>query len=180
MVKATVEFCGAHFVEKANRKRRKYIETEFLENEEVKAWVEKVYAIRSDEGSLMENTYDELLEDARTLLNEGKRGKGKKDSLFKRIYKFWSSIKKVYINGTHATTDALSCINRPERRSNQEMEASNKFKNKQIRNICKGQKIIGEYWLCLSKRLEKRTKNRLGRIEETGKFKKVRKEKSQR
>ena len=57
------------------------------------------------------------------------------------------------------------------------MEASNKFKNKHIWYICKGQNVTSEAWLRLSQRLEKRTVNRLGRIDETGVFKPVRNEK---
>ena len=60
------------------------------------------------------------------------------------------------------------------------MEASNKFKNAQIKEICKAQAVTGEYWLALSGRLDKRTMNRLGRIDETGKFKSIRKEKQKR
>jgi hypothetical protein len=58
------------------------------------------------------------------------------------------------------------------------MEASNIFKNAQIRDICRGSRVTGESWLTLSRKLEKRTLNRLGRIEETGKFKPVGKKKT--
>ena len=79
----------------------------------------------------MEKTYYDLLEEAREQFYGGVRGRGAKGTFFHRLYKFWNGIRKTYI----ATTDALSCINWPERRSNQEMEASNKFKNAQKWNF---------------------------------------------
>ena len=55
-------------------------------------------------------------------------------------------------------------------RSNQEMEASNKYKNAQSREVTQGRKPTGWDWVKLSQRLEKRTNNRLNRIEESGKI----------
>ena len=53
-------------------------------------------------------------------------------------------------------------------RSNQEMEASNRYKNHQIAEITQGRKPFGwDYWVKLSQKLDKRTHNRLNRIEES-------------
>ena len=43
--------------------------------------------------------------------------------------------------------------------------------------LCKGAQVEGTHWLRLSSRLEKRSVNRLFRINETGKFKAIRDEK---
>ena len=60
------------------------------------------------------------------------------------------------------------------------MEASNKYKNAQSREVTQRRNHTGWDWVKLSQRLEKRTNNRLNRIEESGKWKKVRKEKLKR
>ena len=179
MVKASIEFCGAHFTDKLNRKRKKYLGKDYGDpnQPDVTLWVDKIYAIRFDEPATMEETMNSYLDEARELFNRNKRGNGKKGSLFYRCRKFWLFVKTTYVNGTHATAEALSCINRPSRRSNQELEACQKYKNQQVRVISNGEKKQGKHWLRVSARLEKRSMNRIWRINETGSFKKVRSEK---
>ena len=77
----------------------------------------------------MEATFNGLLEEARRNFNEGESGKGKKGSLFRKCHSYWAYANRTFINGSHATVHELSCYHRPEDRSNQAIEASNKHKN---------------------------------------------------
>jgi uncharacterized membrane protein len=172
MGKAKVEFCGSHFVKKMTDKGRdRYLKHEYETDERVKAWWHKMAAIRFDKGELMEETYNDLLEEARETFNEGKRGNGKKGSLFRKCFKAWSYGKKVFINGTHSGVHELSCFDRPDDRSNQAMEASNAVKNKMMRRITRGAAVKGEHWLELSRELEKDAMDRLHQIKKHRKWK---------
>ena len=55
-----------------------------------------------------------------------------------------------------------------------------KFKDNMVKQITGGGPVKGEDWLQLSRKLAQRTRARLARINETGKFKPVRKEKIRR
>ena len=92
---------------------------------------------------------------------------------------------KSFIMGSHCTAATLSCVgpqngkkHRLKHRSNQQIEGGNKFKNHLMQQITGGGPVKGEYWLQLFRKLAKRTRARIARINETGKFKAVRSEKT--
>ena len=105
MVKAVMEFCGRHLVEKLNAKRKKYLRTEYGENQDVTLWVDKMYAIRYDPPELMKKIVDDLKMEAQTKFNVGKKGRFTKSSLFRRYLSFWDFVVNNYIDGKYATCE---------------------------------------------------------------------------
>ena len=103
MVKAKIEFCGAHFVEKLNKKRKKYLHKYYKDanNKELIYWVDKIYAIRFGKPETMKTTMESYLAEARVLFNRGKKSNGTKGSLMRLCYKFWSFVMVNYINGKY-------------------------------------------------------------------------------
>ena len=67
-------------------------------------------------GSPIEVYFENLLNVAREVFNEGKSGDGRKYSLMRKCVKIHNKVRKVYINGTYATTEALSWYNMPAAR----------------------------------------------------------------
>jgi len=191
MGKAQIEYCGSHFVEILNKKRRKllpeYEDVDSEKHEGCVAWVDKIYAIRFDPPEMMEATMKKYELQARQQWNGGMPRNGRKGTFFRRALLFHQYVMKVFINGTHATCAGLSCVgpknsrkHRVDHRSNQEIEGGNAFKNGLMADITAGGPVQGEDWLKLSKKLAKRTRTDLGRIDETGKFKAIRNEKAKR
>ena len=96
--------------------------------------------------------------------NAGKRGLGKKKSKFRACVKLCNYLDKVFLDGSHATCESLSCLNCKDIRSCQPMEQSNRIKNDIMKDIGPCGSVTGEDWLELSATLEKRAVDRLYRI----------------
>ena len=148
---ASAEFCGSHFVDKMTKRGRdRFLKMEYKTNPDVQDWCDRMIVIRFDPPETMEATFNGLLEEARRNFNDGKSGKGKKGSLFRKCHSYWAYANRTFINGSHATVHELSCYHRPEDRSNQAIEASNKHKNMLIKEIAQDREVSGEHWLQLS------------------------------